>query len=520
MVRPSRSSRDPVAVGHADARGRAVPGEDDVGRRVDRGRGREARHRAPRHDRRVELELLDDVGDPAFAEALPGEHRHRPGAEQAPQRHLDRAGVGGGDDADAVAGGHAQDMPGQVDRMASRALPSFERCERPSEPMASFREPSPAAWRRDRKRNRGVRGGSGFRRAACRRRRSFSHCQTLLAESTRRVGTAWPAGGPRGRADSCQPARSAPARARLTFRPLRLDHRLAPAAESTGAVGNSLGGVAPVDGLHPAERPAGAPPRPSRGTLAAGGPGRFAEPGHAAMPYRSRPRTDRLSGARRPPFRARLLGARRGPAARDRHAGDQSRRDDLSARPPVRPLGREAVQTAASQWLGSPVRRIETFGTYACRARQQPARRAAQRAWPTPMRSTSPASSSPTAAAITVQDGWNGEDERVRRFLRAVHQAGCRRFDIGLGPTPTPITTTTCISTWVAALIAARSLTRYDLILFPPSASSSLRARRPRPPPRRPKARRPSATPIASPSRTWTSCCARICGRSASSSSC
>ena len=35
---------------------------------------------------------------------------------------------------------------------------------------------------------------------------------------------------------------------------------------------------------------------------------------------------------------------------------------------------------------------------------------------------------------ITVQDGWNGEDERVRRFLRAVHQAGCRRFNIGLWP--------------------------------------------------------------------------------------
>ena len=35
---------------------------------------------------------------------------------------------------------------------------------------------------------------------------------------------------------------------------------------------------------------------------------------------------------------------------------------------------------------------------------------------------------------ITVEAGWNGEDERVRRFLRAVHQAGCRRFGVTLGP--------------------------------------------------------------------------------------
>ena len=35
---------------------------------------------------------------------------------------------------------------------------------------------------------------------------------------------------------------------------------------------------------------------------------------------------------------------------------------------------------------------------------------------------------------ITVQYGWNGDDRRVREFLRAIHSAGCRRFNIGLGP--------------------------------------------------------------------------------------
>ena len=68
------------------------------------------------------LSCLTDVGHPAFAEALPGEHRHRPGAEHGPHRHLDRAGVGGGNDADAVAWRDAQHMPGQVDRMRQPRL--------------------------------------------------------------------------------------------------------------------------------------------------------------------------------------------------------------------------------------------------------------------------------------------------------------------------------------------------------------------------------------------------------------
>ena len=33
-----------------------------------------------------------------------------------------------------------------------------------------------------------------------------------------------------------------------------------------------------------------------------------------------------------------------------------------------------------------------------------------------------------------VLDGWEGGDSRVRRFLREIHQGGCRHFNIGLGP--------------------------------------------------------------------------------------
>ena len=75
IVRPSRSACDPVGVRHAHARGRAVPGEDDVGGRIDLGEIRAVRHRAPSIDGHVlELELLGDVGDPAFAEGFPGQH--------------------------------------------------------------------------------------------------------------------------------------------------------------------------------------------------------------------------------------------------------------------------------------------------------------------------------------------------------------------------------------------------------------------------------------------------------------
>jgi hypothetical protein len=94
---------------------------------------------------------------------------------------------------------------------------------------------------------------------------------------------------------------------------------------------------------------------------------------------------------------------------------------------------REAVQPAASQWLGGPIARIETFGTYACRpVNNQAGGRLSEHGR---------ANAVDVAAfvladgrRVTVLDGWSGEDERVRSFLRAVHRAGCRRFATGLGP--------------------------------------------------------------------------------------
>ncbi|MGQ0559980.1 MAG: extensin family protein [Sphingosinicella sp.] len=94
---------------------------------------------------------------------------------------------------------------------------------------------------------------------------------------------------------------------------------------------------------------------------------------------------------------------------------------------------REAVQPAARQRLGARVRRIESFGTYGCRTvNSQPGARLSEHAY---------ANAVDVAAfllddgrRVSVQDGWNGDDEDQRRFLRDVHRAGCRLFQVGLGP--------------------------------------------------------------------------------------
>jgi hypothetical protein len=94
---------------------------------------------------------------------------------------------------------------------------------------------------------------------------------------------------------------------------------------------------------------------------------------------------------------------------------------------------REAVQTAADRWLGTNVARIETFGTYGCRTvNSQPGARLSEHAFANAVDVSG--FQLGDGRRITVQHDWNGEDERVRRFLRQVFQAGCRRFNIGLSP--------------------------------------------------------------------------------------
>lgn len=92
---------------------------------------------------------------------------------------------------------------------------------------------------------------------------------------------------------------------------------------------------------------------------------------------------------------------------------------------------RFGVDRAARQLLGSPVRSIETFGSYSCRNVAGSDRRSAH--------------ATGTAIDISgfvledgrrimVKSAWNGGTAREREFLRVVQQSACRRFDTVLGP--------------------------------------------------------------------------------------
>jgi len=92
---------------------------------------------------------------------------------------------------------------------------------------------------------------------------------------------------------------------------------------------------------------------------------------------------------------------------------------------------RYGVDRAARQILGSPVRSIETMGSFACRNVAGSGRRSAHA----------------TGAAIDIsgfvlEDGrrimvrsaWQGGSDREREFLRVVQQSACKRFDTVLSP--------------------------------------------------------------------------------------
>lgn len=94
---------------------------------------------------------------------------------------------------------------------------------------------------------------------------------------------------------------------------------------------------------------------------------------------------------------------------------------------------REAVQPAARQWLGSSVVRIESMGTYSCRSLNgQPGQKMSEHGRANAV--DIGAFVLANGRRITVLDGWSGSDASVRGFLREIHQAGCRRFQVGLGP--------------------------------------------------------------------------------------
>jgi hypothetical protein len=92
-----------------------------------------------------------------------------------------------------------------------------------------------------------------------------------------------------------------------------------------------------------------------------------------------------------------------------------------------------AVQQSARAWLDSPVARIESFGSYACRpVNNMAGNKLSEHA------SANAVDISGFVLAngrrITVKQDWNGPDANARNFLRALHQSACRRFRVVLGP--------------------------------------------------------------------------------------
>ena len=91
---------------------------------------------------------------------------------------------------------------------------------------------------------------------------------------------------------------------------------------------------------------------------------------------------------------------------------------------------RYGVDRAAQQILGSPLQRIETMGSFACRNVAGSARRSAH----------ARAEAIDVAAfvladgrRISVQAGWNASRDE-REFLRVIHRSACKRFGTVLGP--------------------------------------------------------------------------------------
>ena len=94
---------------------------------------------------------------------------------------------------------------------------------------------------------------------------------------------------------------------------------------------------------------------------------------------------------------------------------------------------RNAVAPAAYQLLRSRLVRIETMGTYACR---NTVGTATVRLSGHALANAVDVSAFILADGrrISITDGWNSEDDDVRRFLDTIHASACKRFGTVLSP--------------------------------------------------------------------------------------
>lgn len=92
---------------------------------------------------------------------------------------------------------------------------------------------------------------------------------------------------------------------------------------------------------------------------------------------------------------------------------------------------RFGADRAAWQILGSPIARVETMGSYACRNVSGTGRLSAH----AQARAVDIAGFTlADGRRISVASGWHGGSEAERRFLRVVHRSACKRFGTVLGP--------------------------------------------------------------------------------------
>ncbi|MEE4348603.1 MAG: extensin family protein [Pacificimonas sp.] len=92
----------------------------------------------------------------------------------------------------------------------------------------------------------------------------------------------------------------------------------------------------------------------------------------------------------------------------------------------------EDVQAAARERIGSAVVRVQSYGTYACRAvNSRPGARLSQHAFGNAVDIA--AFTFADGEVIRVESGWR-EGGATTAFLRDVHRAACRRFRTVIGP--------------------------------------------------------------------------------------
>ena len=97
---------------------------------------------------------------------------------------------------------------------------------------------------------------------------------------------------------------------------------------------------------------------------------------------------------------------------------------------------RFAVAPAAKQILGSELVKVETFGTYSCRAIIGGGAASAGRMSEHGLANAVDVSGFVLADGrrVTIERDWRAYDPRVREFLEVIHKSACRRFATVLSP--------------------------------------------------------------------------------------